>query len=635
MRKAVISVPLIVFFLANALPVVPASGGEPPQKKELSLSSAVSPLDWGLSSAEAIRGGELTMVRQASGDVLNIRFLSKEIRSGRKGGSKPAAFNGDYFLVSNFVTPPPHSLGGNFGAFQGAPSTAQLEVGPGTDGMESMVLTAQREKDGWCGAWVHLIETNGEPLTREYLNGGLFSHLVFWVRGTAAGPEANIKLADAAWQKREDSVAIGPIASFVPSKKIEPHWQLAAIPLEALPGGLDRKNLGTFVIEFVSPGAYRLEVKGLALANHPDSLPVEPPKPRTDATAAWVWNTEQVMSSRAEQNALLTHLAAEGINLIYMNIPFKFGSFAFDETEMGGLMMLLRQKGIETAALLGDKELALSRNHAFVKNAIKGIIDFNSRVAAQARFSGIQLDIEAHLLPGFYASKRGDILAQYLRILSDAAGLARSGRLSFGVDIPSWFDQVEPSSGGVMSADLSGRTKPVYEHVIDLCDRVNVGVRRTSTGGVEGIMAQAVGELAYASRTGKKIYVGLETRPVEGERVFTFRGAPAPDPFSFPNAPFFICLSGAAEEMTINVLEPSAAADLQGRLSDTGKASFWWPVYLAPEIPSAAVSFALLGGDLLKLAMAQTAGELSVYPSFAGIAVNDFSAHRRLLGSQR
>ncbi len=635
MRKdfAVLAVALI--FLRGALPAMPSSTESSVQRTGLSVSAAVGLPDWELGSAEAIRSGKATLIRRASGDVLDIDFLSKDMPSGRRTGVKPAVFNGDYFLVSNFETQPPHSLGGGFGAFQGAPSTAQLDILSGPDGQGSMILTAKKEQDGWCGAWIHLIETNGEPLTREFLNGEIFSHLVFWVRGTAAGPEANVKLADAAWYKKEDSVAIGPIASFLPSKKIESSWQLASIPLNALPSGLERRSLAVFVIELKSPGSYRLEVKGLGLANNPGALPAEPPKTRSASKAAWVWNTEQTMSSRTEQNALLTYLAGEGVNLVYLNLPFKFGGFAFDETEMGGLIMLLQQKGIRTEALFGDKDLALSRNHAFVKNAVKDIIAYNSRVAASARFSGIHLDIEPHLLRGFNGPKRGEILGNFLRVMADASALARSGRLEFGADMPSWYDAVNDFSGEVLTAALDGKTKPLFEHIIDLCDHVALKDFFTSASGVNGTVGQAVGELAYAAKTGKKVFIGLQAGPVEDRRVFSFRGAPAPDPFAFPNAPFFACVSGTGADLTLAILEPAAAADFQAKGGGAGKVELWWPVYAAPEIPGAAVTFAGLGGEALKQTSALTAGELSVYPSFAGIAVHDFAGHRQLLAVQR
>lgn len=629
MKKYEALITTAFLFLAAGAAAFGAARPGPLQKTGKILSTPISPADWDVASANAIQYGRVSAIRRATGEFLNIHYLSDTFRSGRKGNTKPAVFNGDYFLIANFDGPPPHTLGGRFGAFQGPPSSAQMDIPPGENGQGSMVLTAIREKDGWCGAWIHLIETNGEPLTREFLNGELFSHLVFWVRGSAAGPGANVKLADSAWYKKEDSVLIGPIASFLPSGKIGPDWQLAAVPLDSLPGGLDRRSLATFVIEFATPGPYRLEIKGLALARNPAALPAEPPKPRMLSKAMWIWNTEDVMASKAEQNALAAFLSADGINRVFLNIPYKFGALSLDETELGGLIALLRQKGIEAEALFGDKELALPRNHAFVKNSIKDIIGYNSRVAAAARFAGVHLDIEPYLLRGFNGRKRGEILSHYLLILSEAAGLARSGKLEFGADIPPWFDAINEFSGEPLTAAFGGKVKPVYEHVIDICDRVALMYYRTDASGVNGTIAQAVGELSYAAKTKKKVFVGLETGPIEDEQIFTFRGAPAPDPYAFPNAAFFACISGIGETMTLSIVEPAAVADFQSRPSAGGN-ELWWPVYSAPQVPAAAISFGGLGMEALKRTAALTLNELSVYPSFAGIALHDYASYRKL-----
>jgi len=189
-----------------------------------------------------------------------------------------------------------------------------------------------------------------------------------------------------------------------------------------------------------------------------------------------------------------------------------------------------------------------------------------------------------------------------------------------------------------VTAALDGKTKPIYEHVIDICDQVTLMDYRTSASGVNGTVSLAVGELAYAAKCGKKIYVGLETGPIEDERLFTFRGAPATNPVEFPNAPFFACVTGTGEDLTITILEAAGAADFQRRLRDegpSGQVELWWPVYSAPFVSGASIGFAALGPEPLKQTADLTSNELSVYPSFAGIAVHDYVNHRQLLSAQK
>ncbi|MCX6565814.1 MAG: hypothetical protein NTW38_05235 [Candidatus Aminicenantes bacterium] len=536
-------------------------------------------------------------------------------------------------MISNFDSQPPNTLGGNAGAFYRAPSSALVDFQTTADGRRALVLSATKESDGYCGAWIHLFETNGEPETREYLNVESFSRLVFWIRGDVAGPKAVVKIADSAWFRRDDALLVGPISSYVPSHRIETAWQLASIPLSKLPPNLDRRALANLVIEVTSPGAHRIEIKGLALVGDGSAPPLTPPKPRPYSRATWVWNTEQILGSPEERDALLAHLGREGIDLVYLNLPYISGAIAIDDAEMGEILASLHQRGIKAQALFGDKELVLPQNHAFVKNTIKDVIAYNSRVALPARFSGVHVDIEPYLLRGFNGRQQGEFLNNYVLILSEAAELAHSAGLEFGADIPSWFDMINEYSEDVLTAALRGRTKPVYEHIIDVCDQVTLMDYRTSASGVNGVIALAVGELAYAAKRGKKVYVGLETGPIEDERIFTFRGSPMAGFESFPKAPYFACVSGAGNELTITIVEAAKAAAFQKGLRDekpVGRVEYWWPVYSASFLPGTSISFAALGREPLVHAADQASSELSIYPSFAGIAVHDYVNHRKL-----
>ena len=625
---------LLTVMTAPAARAVPAPQGTAPWTGAEDLSAKFALTDWELGSAEAIRFGQVSAIHRVSGDFLAVYFLSDAVRAGKGAGTKPAAFNGDYFLISNFDSQLPNTLGGNAGAFYRSPSSALVDLQTTADGRRALVLSTTKESDGFCGVWVHLCETYGEPETREFLNAESFSRLVFWIRGDAAGPQAVVKIADAAWFRRDDAVIVGPLSSYLPSHRIETSWQLASIPLADLPPNLDRRALANFVIEMTSPGPHRIEIKGLAFVGNGNAPSLTAPKPRRYSKATWVWNTDQILGSPQERDALLTHLDREGIDLVYLNLPFKSGAVAIDDAGMGEILAGFHQRGIKAQALFGDKDLALPQNHVLVLNTIKEVIAYNSRVVLPARFSGIHVDIEPYLLRGFNGRKREDILNNYVLILSEAAELAHSAGLEFDADIPSWFDMFNEYSEDVLMATFHGRTKPVYEHIIDVCDQVTLMDYRTSASGVNGTVSMAVGELAYAAKYGKKAYVGLETGPVEDERIFTFRGSPEASPEAFPKAPFFACISGAGNEMKITIIEAVQVAAFKKRLRDGnpgGRVEYWWPVYSASFLSGTSISFAALGSESLRRTEIETAAELSVYPSFAGIAVHDYVNHRRLL----
>jgi hypothetical protein len=170
--------------------------------------------------------------------------------------------------------------------------------------------------------------------------------------------------------------------------------------------------------------------------------------------------------------------------------------------------------------------------------------------------------------------------------------------------------------------------------LLDICDHVTLMDYRTTSSGINGTIAQAAGELAYAAKIGKKVYVGLETTPIEDERLFTFRGAPASQLDALPPAPFYVCISGSGAEPTLTVLEAADAAVFSAdrrKEKEGGTFEYWWPVFYAPLVSGASISFISHVPDDLVRVIGETVAELSLYPSFAGIAFHDASYHRKLV----
>lgn len=613
-------------------PTIPAS--DSPRRLSLKLSLK----DWDLASAGAIRFGRVAAVRKPDGDILSVHFFSDVFRTAHSAGTKPEVFNGDYFLISNFDSPPPNTLGGQIGPYFRAPSSAGVEVRETADGRSALVLSTAKAAEGFCGAWIHLFETGGEPESRAFLNTELFSHLVFWARADLPGLDVTLKLADSSWLRRDDAESIGSLESFLPGGGIDTEWRLVSLPLASLPQTLDRRALASLVFEVSSPGSHRLEVKGLALVDSGRKTPPTPPPPFLPSRATWVWNTEAVLRSAEERETLLAFLVREKIDLVYLALPYADGAVILDEALLVPFLEKLAASRIRTHALFGDKTLVLAENHAFVRKTVKDIIAFNGRAPESARFSGLHVDIEPYLCLGFNGRARGVLMKNFVFIMAEAAGLARSAGLVFGADIPPWFDMINEYSEDVLTTTHGGRTKPVYEHLIDICDQVTLMDYRTASSGLNGTIALAVGELAYAAMAGKKVYVGLETTRIEDERLFTIRGTPAYRLEALPKAPFYVCVSGAGPEPILHILTAEEASAFQSELRNrtgSGTIDFWWPVHYAPLVAGSSISFAFHGPDDLLRVIRETTGELSLFPSFAGIAVHDANYHRRLMASEK
>jgi hypothetical protein len=95
----------------------------------------------------------------------------------------------------------------------------------------------------------------------------------------------------------------------------------------------------------------------------------------------------------------------------------------------------------------------------------------------------------------------------------DATGMV------YGVDIPFWFDEDVPP----MPLQYNNQSKDLSRHLIDLVDNVGIMDYRNFAGGMDGIITHGLGEVEYASKMGKKIYIGLET----------YRDTPSPTTFVY------------------------------------------------------------------------------------------------------
>jgi len=624
--------PLAVLFALWLWPAFPAAAQN--------YSARFWLADWELEAAADIRYGQVSVVRGPDGERASVHALRDFLFPRPAPATKPATFNGEFFLISNYDFQMENVLGGRSGAFSREPSSGLADLRTTSDGRRALALSVTKTTDGFCGLWIHFFQTDADDASREFLNASFFSRLVFWIRGDAEDLQAVVKIADIAWHRRDDALTLGPIGNFLPSKRIETGWQLASIPLASLPPSLDRWGLATLAIEMVSPGPHRLEIKGLALTAAGAAFPLSPPTPPAFSKAVWVWNTDRVLASADERASLLSFLRGEGIDLVYLALPYEPGadSCAVEDARMTPLLSALREAGIRTQALFGDRTHILPENHAFVLETVRNVIEYNNRAPAAGRFAGIHLDIEPYLLRGFNGRSRAEFLSNFVLILSRAADLAHSGGLEIGADIPPWFDQINEYSGDLLPVTRDDQKKPLHEHVIDLMDQVTLMDYRTSASGPNGTIGLAVGELAYAVKRAKKVYIGLETGPVADERLFTFRGRPASGPEALPEAPWAACIHGPKDELTIDVIEADKTGPFRDRIRESAAADrveLWWPVFSAPRIAGSSISFAGLGKEALSRTIAETAAELSLYPSFAGFAVHDYPGYRRLVSGEK
>jgi len=592
------------------------------------LSQEVSLADWGLTDPSQIGHISVSILNKKEGKELIIRDIRRQrpvVREPVGPRGRVPSFEKDLFLVSNFDQGNTNRLGGYFSGFAKSPSQATVAIGKAPDSTPALVFSYRRINPGFAGFWVHLFDFKEPPAARIFLDTTPFTYLTFSIRGEKGGEELLLQAGDRVWEKKEDSLAVGDVASFLPSGRIDGKWQQAWIPFTKLPAGIDRKELASLVFIVKRTGSGRIFVKDLAFTKK-RGVQIPGPKKakhlvRLLKKALWLWETEKILANPIAQQRLITFCKSQGVTDLFLQIPYKAkkekGKWAilWDSSKFRLLIAELHGADTKVHALDGEPRFALKEWHGRVIATIQSIIQYNRDVAPQERFDGIRYDIEPYLIPSFAGVRKEAILNQYLSLLKSSQSLARKANLTFGVDIPFWLDGrnkfYEPT------AEIKGR--PVSELIIDIVDNIGIMDYRTQAYGADGVIAHAYSELQYAAKRNKKVFVGLETVELPDETILEFGSL------------------GSGSHILVKRLDGKRA-----RL-------YWIPVgdwdrfIIDPKfshdtvvmgqtdatfVPSTKISFAKKDLKDLEVVIQQTKSELQNFSSFYGFAIHSYESFR-------
>jgi hypothetical protein len=637
--RAIAAVLVTVFAISG-------TSGSPPSDKPPSVKLRQS--DWEISDWTEVRRGQAGVMHALSGDSLTMYLLSTSRRAagGVRFRSRTPTFAGNHYLVSSLDQGVQNRLGGYFSPFLSPPSSATTTIRRWEDGRRALTLDFLRAGSGYCGMWVHLFDLKRGFDERVYLDSSPFNFLSFWVRGGQGNERILLKLSDASWERREDALPIGEIAGFLPGKTLARTWQPAVIPLKHLPPGLNRHELAALVFEVSGAGQGRVAIKDLAFCVDQSPAPLSPPSvlPKNSVKterAVWVWNTKDILSSPEQQREVVSFSREMGISHLYLQLPNELlnlrisGGIQVEAAKWRPFLELLNSSGLDPSALDGFKDYALPDWHERVLQTVDNVIAFNRSVESRQRFRGIHYDIEPYLLEGYLGPRRRRILQGYLQLIERIAARVGPAGLVFGVDIPFWYDSADDLSGRPFRLEFNGRNKLPSEHVIDLVDQVSLMDYRTSAYGADGVIAQAQGELTYATEQGKRVFVGLETANLPDEELLDFEGSPSHGlPDSPPSSRCILVIPGSPQS-TVYLVSAAQWDGMRKVLESTGRdpqSVIWWPVKKVTPVNSHRLTFAGLGIDRLDQTMAETQDELMRFPSFAGFAIHDYLGLRRLLG---
>lgn len=202
----------------------------------------------------------------------------------------------------------------------------------------------------------------------------------------------------------------------------------------------------------------------------------------------WWWN------NKLDSNLYLNFANENGINEIY------YCSSEFGE-ETSSFISSANKLGIKVYLLQGEYEWLDDSSSLFEK--IEKYRKYQTDYP-DSKFSGIHLDIEPHQNPEF-KNRREDLILKLIEL----ANLLKTtySDITFDYDIPFWLDD---------NIIYNSSSRPAYQHMIDIADRVFVMSYRDSS---DSIISVASDELNYAKAINKTLILSVECSSDEGDKV--------------------------------------------------------------------------------------------------------------------
>ena len=233
--------------------------------------------------------------------------------------------------------------------------------------------------------------------------------------------------------------------------------------------------------------------------------------------AVWMWEEDSwaMLKSPAQASDKIAFLKRQGIGILYLYADAHAGeNLLTGQPQLyARLIEQLHQEGLQVHALLGSWPLHTERyilpeNRSKALLMVQRVLEYNQQATPQARFDGINLDIEPHVLDD-WSSRREEYLQMFLGVSEAWMALKRrmNQSLQIGPAIAFWLDGIR--------VQHAGQTKPASEHLQDIYDHVVLMDYRDHAHGPDGILSHAQDELAYGRRIGKPVWLGIETSPGE------------------------------------------------------------------------------------------------------------------------
>lgn len=410
-----------------------------------------------------------------------------------------------------------------------------------------------------CGQRLELHRT-GKPVD-------LLSYRILRLRGHSTGP-VGVGVEDFAGYMREDNRSLSTVSGAFD----------LTIPLREIGRALDLRQVTALVVSTEGQGG-QIHFDQIEVAQEAP-VAVRPP-----GTGFWVWNYRQAIR---DPDVTVGTCRAQRCSRVLIQVP----SQADDEglwREYVQLMGKVRDAGIEPWALDGDPE-AIQEPQRWA-DKIRRLL----QLAPPGLLSGVQLDLEPYLVPGFLQDE-----AQLRRYLSTIETVKESmqGRARLSMVMPFWL--ATPTVGG----------RPLAYAVMDLADDVAVMSYRTDLDEVQDIADDI---LRYGSVSGIPVWLAVETTVLPVEQHVVLRRASEPGH------------ADALLDRDRHLLRWRPIGDVDS----AGLHREWFRVYRRFTVRPERLSFAGRARDQVSSAIQEILHTTS-HSSFAGVIIHDLDGFRAL-----
>ncbi len=258
----------------------------------------------------------------------------------------------------------------------------------------------------------------------------------------------------------------------------------------------------TYSLEIARSELYR----GMGLARellpiYQRKTPLQQLHPDPESTALWAWNTKPLLVDKQARAQFLQFCTTHNISdiMLYIGTEDKKSYCSLYRAELIHFLLACSNRGIRVRALYGEPDWIHPEMRQTVDRLLDELIDYNTSVEEEFRFSGAEFDVEFHSLPAWIESRDPHLIHQYLELMEAVIAKLRSlPDFTVAVDTPYTYASILVPDTNV----------PLSEYLIDCFDTITLMDYLVNT---EALIAKAAPFLEYASQRMKKIKIGLDT----------------------------------------------------------------------------------------------------------------------------